>query len=636
MKKRRIFALLTSLALLLSACGDPTGTTVTKDPNTSTQSTTENTKTPAPAAAKTSLVTSDYFDPPPAVQANPFAPSNLGGMGEFVYDRLFEFVPLPQDTYFPLLAEKYENQGNKTTIYLKKDVKWSDGKPFTSKDVVSTYYMGYLGGWAMWQYCDSVEAPDDYTVVVNWKKEGFILAQMAITQQMHSPYHIYGKWADQLKELPAKRDAKNQLSKEDQAVFDKIREDVFKFKPQPTEAVGTGPYIVSNVTASEGVLSKNPNYREPQMIKIDEVKVQRYVSQEAYLSTVMSDGYDMEPHGLSPDVFEQIKAKNPNMKIIWTADLGQPSMQFNTARYPMNIPEVRKAVMCALNRDELKKVYEPGTEDPDLYSTGMSPLYVNKYLNQEFLGTLEKYSYDPAKADEYLRKIGWKKGGDGKYQNEKGEAVKIELSSMNSWPIFFLGGQAIVEQLKKFGFDAEFKPMELSAYWQYLDNGESMMSFDFRGNCQQFGFPWEAYRSLIIDSGNRIGLKTPVGQKINENAAKQDVVLNPDGTKTFRDGTGHIIYINKEGKEIDLNDTIDNMFYTTDPDAIKTVTKELARAANDLAILMPLGEKYAPMKVYDQNLIGYDPDNRTAPENYSYGMRVIGKMIRLGKLEYKQ
>ena len=47
---------------------------------------------------------------------------------------------------------------------------------------------------------------------------------------------------------------------------------------------------------------------------------------------------------------------------------------------------------------------------------------------------------------------------------------------MNSWPIFFLGGDAFVQQLNAFGIKSVFKPMDLAAYWDYINNGEQVGS----------------------------------------------------------------------------------------------------------------------------------------------------------------
>lgn len=73
------------------------------------------------------------------------------------------------------LAEKWEvSDGGKTIIFnLKKGVKWHDGKPFTSADVLFTYKCLVSSGIisprsARFKMIDSVTAPDDYTLVVKY------------------------------------------------------------------------------------------------------------------------------------------------------------------------------------------------------------------------------------------------------------------------------------------------------------------------------------------------------------------------------------------------------------------------------------------------------------------------------------
>ncbi|HEX9859866.1 MAG TPA: ABC transporter substrate-binding protein, partial [Nitrospirota bacterium] len=77
----------------------------------------------------------------------------------------------------PELAESWDVSpgGLVITFHLRKDVRWQDGKPFTSADVLFTYntlrdpkvatpYSDSLGP------LDKVEAPDDYTVKVTYKE----------------------------------------------------------------------------------------------------------------------------------------------------------------------------------------------------------------------------------------------------------------------------------------------------------------------------------------------------------------------------------------------------------------------------------------------------------------------------------
>lgn len=587
-----ITSLLMILILSLTACGQ-TKTTPTSG---------------SVSSGKSQFVTSDYFDPPPAINANAWAPSGInGGMGEYCYDRLFEYAPLPTKTFIPQLAASFVEKDNKTIITLNKDIVWSDGKPFTSKDVMSTYNLGFLAGWPMWKYLDKIETPDDLTVSITWKKSGAILSIMAFSNLINGPYSIYGKWSDQIAKLTDKRDADGNPTAECQTALTKIREDLYKFKPVPKTLVGTGPYTVSNVTASEAVLVKNPKFRTADKVTIDSVKVQRYVSVEAYLSTVMSNGYDGEPHGAAPDVFKQIQTKNPKMKIFWIPEYSEPAMQFNTMKAPFDKPEVRKAICYAIDRKALLPILEPGTVLPDMTNSGMVPSIKDKFVDKEIQSKLVDYSYNPDKATELLNSIGWKKQADGWY-DDKGKLVQLEVASMNSWAIFFMGGDSVTSQLNDFGLKTTFKAMELSAYWQYIDSGNAQMSFDFRAGCGGYVYPWEGYRNLYIDGGNRLGF-----------------VTNPKDPKP-KDVIGKL----PSGETVNATTLIDQLFYTSDLAKQKELTGKLAELTNEVCPFMPIGEKTAPWKIYNTKLTGF-PSDPLAPEWYGgAGMRPVAKLIKLG------
>src|SRR5262249_48057479 len=76
----------------------------------------------------------------------------------------------------PWLAQSYNfsSDAKTVTFHLRTDVKWSDGQPFTSADVVFTLEMlkqyPTADGNGLWQYLQDVQAPDSSTVVVTLEK----------------------------------------------------------------------------------------------------------------------------------------------------------------------------------------------------------------------------------------------------------------------------------------------------------------------------------------------------------------------------------------------------------------------------------------------------------------------------------
>src|SRR5438874_2993567 len=104
---------------------------------------------------------------------NPYQVSTTtyyGAQG-LIYETLLYFNRL-DGSEKPWLATSYHFSSDSTSITftLRQGVKWSDGQPFTSDDVVFTLNMlkqyPAADGNALWKTLKSVEAPDANTVVV--------------------------------------------------------------------------------------------------------------------------------------------------------------------------------------------------------------------------------------------------------------------------------------------------------------------------------------------------------------------------------------------------------------------------------------------------------------------------------------
>lgn len=603
-----VLSLLMVFSILLSACGTPDQSTV----SSGNQKKTTTSKKVA-SSSKSTFTTSDYFDPPPSIHGNPWAPPGLGGIGGFVFDKLFEYLP-PNDEYVPQLGESFETKDNQTIVHLRKGVKWSDGETFTSKDVIATYNLGFLSGWVVWRYLDKIEAPDDYTVVFTWKKNGPLMNPIAFNSLITAPYHVYGKWSDQIQPYIAKRDANGNVDDATNKELTKIREDLYKFKPDVTKVVGNGPYEIENVTSSEAILRKRQDYYAAKDVKIDQVRIQRYTTTEAYLSMAMAGKYDSEPHGITNDVLNQIKKKQPQMKVIMPPDgYNNIGLIFNQRVYPLNDVNVRRAIAFAIDKAPIIDVVEAGGSKPDLYNCGIALSVQDKWLLPDAKSKLTEYNYNPQKAEEILKSIGWQKGSDGFWRDTRGQLVQLQLASISAWPTFLLGGEAIANQLNKFGIKVEYKPMEVDAYWEYLNNGQHQMAIEFPESMGGYGHPWDTYRHIYIDLAARLGLVDP---KATNPKLSLNVKLS-------------------SGETIDVYKLIDELFYTMDLNQQKEITAKLAEATNKLVPFMGFVEKNVLWKVYNPNLAGY-PDNPMDGLFWNAGgVYADARMIKLGKLYIK-
>ncbi len=617
-KISQFISLVTALVFIITACGNPVADTK-GGPATAGISGGSNTVS-APSGAsgespKDTFVVSENIGSIETLVANPFISPGIP-FAKYMWDSLFEYAPFPKDTYIPLIGESFEEKGNDLIVKLKKGVKWSDGKPFTSKDVISSYNLAFITNNVIWNYLGKIEAPDENTVVFTWRKQGPMLKQMAFEVLINAPYSVYGKWSDQATPLIAKLDASGKLDKDTDDQRIKVREDLFTFKPKITDAVCVSAYKVDNTTSSEVLLKKRSDSWCASNVKFEKLIVMRYTTLDAYVPNAITGKYDGEQHGSPPDVFEQIKKAQADMKLFWVPRGSQPAMFFNTSKYPVNDVRVRKAIAYAINLKDIQPVLEPGTLDNDPYLCGMVPSFRELWVSKDATSKMQNYSYNRKKAEDLLTEAGWKKGSDGFYRDDKGQLVQIEFASMNNWPIFFLGGDAIVNQMNQFGIKSQFKAMEFAAYNDYLKAGQHTIGFQFLGNIA-YGHGWGAYKHLYKDNVVWVGLKDP----------KDNSAAYPD----FKVKIG-------TGETVDVYKLIDEVFYTNEKnDQIKIIDK-LALATNEFVPFYPIGEKTTPFKVYHTRtkLTGYPEDPKDPIWFGGSSTDSFSKLLKLGKMDVKK
>src|SRR5262249_27313386 len=92
-----------------------------------------------------------------------------------VFEPLLVFNAVKAE-YVPWLASEFAfSRGNKTlTFTIRQGVTWSDGEPFTVKDVVFTFELlkkfKAADLYAVWDVLDNVKATDDKHVEFNFKR----------------------------------------------------------------------------------------------------------------------------------------------------------------------------------------------------------------------------------------------------------------------------------------------------------------------------------------------------------------------------------------------------------------------------------------------------------------------------------
>lgn len=271
------------------------------------------------------------------------------------------------------------------TFTLRQGLKWSDGKPFTSKDVLFTYNLlanvksgsATPGNYSDIEGYDAVAAgkaktlsgltaPDDHTFVIKASKPDVGLIGL-IGGIPIIPEHILGK-----------------------DPIEKVADDPFFNKP----TVGMGPFqFVTYKTDQYVELTKNKNYR--QSIGVDKIYLKPVTSDVA---TAQLGTGEMDIVQISPTDLSTVQ-KMKNVAVVSKESAGYTRIALNQSKPEFQDPRVRQAVLYAVDRKKLiQKVLG-----------GKGTVINSSFMKDALPSDLNDYAYDPQKAKDLLKQAGWDK-----------------------------------------------------------------------------------------------------------------------------------------------------------------------------------------------------------------------------------
>ncbi len=290
------------------------------------------------------------------------------------------------------LAESWEVDGNEWIFHLRKDVKFSDGQPFTAQDVVFTYervpkvpnspssYALYLST------VDKVEAVDDHTVRIMTKGPSPVLLPNLSMVPIMSHKAAAG-------DAPEGKTT-TELNRGD-------------------GLVGTGPFkFASWQRGAQIVLERNDNYwgDKPEW---ERVIYRPITNPAARVAALLAGDVDLIEDPPTDDL-ERLKKdsklrvqETPSLRIIYIAlNQGEDvpaGMQGTDGKNPLTDKRVRQALSLAIDRQAIVDRIMGGTAQP-----------AGNLLAYPGFGTVEKLAQAPKadleKAQQLLREAGYPNG----------------------------------------------------------------------------------------------------------------------------------------------------------------------------------------------------------------------------------
>ncbi len=358
----------------------------------------------------------------------------------------------------PDLAERWEvsPDGRVWTFYLRRDVRWSDGTPFTADDVVFTFNEIY--------YNDSIPTPTRDILTVKGKR-----IKVEKIDRYTVRFTLPEPFAPFLNALSAEILPAHRLRK---YVEEGTFNTAWNVNTDPSEIVGTGPWVIKEYVKGQRVVyERNPYYYrrddsgEP--LPYLERKVGVIVSDPDTALLKFSNG-EVDYIGLRPQDIQHIAKLGKEEIEVY--DLGPtPSTTFLVFNQNPNakIPEhklrwfrnriFRIAISHAIDREGICYLVYNGLAEP-LY-TPITPANRPYYVE----GYYPRFEYNLRKARELLESIGFRdRDGDGVLEDPEGHDLKFTLITNAGNKERETIGNIVKEDLKKIGIEVHFQPIDFN------------------------------------------------------------------------------------------------------------------------------------------------------------------------------
>ena len=327
--------------------------------------------------------------------------------------------------------------GLEITFHLRRGVKWHDGAPFTSRDVLYTYRIiidpktptAYAEGF---KQVKAVTAPDEYTVKVVYA----------------SPFApALESWGTNV--LPAHLLDGKDITK----------------SPLARKPVGTGPYRFKEwISGQKIVLDANPDYFEGRPY-IDRY-IYRIIPDTSTMYMELKAGA-LDLMNLTPVQYARQTASD-----LFTSRFNKyryPSSGYVYMGYNLRHPlfgdkRIRQALTAAINKDELIQGV--------LFGMGQKahgPIVPGRWA---YNPQVKDIAYNPLHAAELLAQAGWKEKNSDGILVKDGKQFSFTILTNQGNQQRLLTAQIIQQRLKSVGVDVKIRIVEWATFLkEFVDKG---------------------------------------------------------------------------------------------------------------------------------------------------------------------
>jgi peptide/nickel transport system substrate-binding protein len=340
------------------------------------------------------------------------------------------------ETVVPELAERWSWQDNYRSLvfFLKKGVRWHDGRPFTSRDVKYTFDVVReakdapaklrLSPRKEWyENVEAIETPDPYSVIFKLRRpQPSLLLMLAAGYSPVLPAHI------PIAELRQR-------------------------------CVGTGPFKETQYVRGQVVeLERNPDYFVSGRPYLDGLRYLIITERSTRLAALQANRLDaFIPLDMTKTMAETVQRNAPALVVSETGQLGSDNVVLNHKRPPFDNLTVRRTISYALDRNASVTAVRHG--GAVVGAALMPPPFGTWGLPEKELQALPGYhgARDKAEARRLLAQAGY----------GPRNPLRVELTTRTS-PVYLDLAAFVADQLHQVGIEVTIKELDTPQYFPAL------------------------------------------------------------------------------------------------------------------------------------------------------------------------
>jgi peptide/nickel transport system substrate-binding protein len=391
-----------------------------------------------------------------------------------IYEPLYVFSGV-RGAFVPWLATAHAwlDQNRRLRVTTRSGVRWSDGRPFSARDVAFTFELlrkfPALDRRGLWSYLTGVAAVDEQTVDFSFGRV-FLPGLDDVVAQLIVPEHLWSAVAD-----PVSFPNEN--------------------------PVATGPFTQVRLFQNQVYeIGRNPDYWQPGLPKVEALRFPAYPSNERANLALVFDEVDWAANFV-PAIDRVFVGRSPKHHAYWFPLTGTAIFLYaNTSRAPFDDVRVRKALSMAIDRDRVVEVGLYRYSRP-ADATGLSDAYAG-WRDPEAAGA-DWTRHDVARANALLDQAGHGRGPDGLRRLPDGRAWKYEVLAVSGWSDWVRAAQVIARGLRELGIDASVRTYDFSAWNQRVQQGNFDLSigWSFEGPTPYTFYRWLMSRETVKPVG---------------------------------------------------------------------------------------------------------------------------------------